>query len=691
MAQSRIPEPPIRYDAYAIDWFIKQQKKWRKELLKLNLIRDEENSYSELQALKLPQFQTKFNKEFYLLMKRINLTDGIIPNEEDIASWYDILEKDPLREVYDIQENTWGFNYLFTEEDLFSKIENYKTINNFAEDYQKTTGEIFDWLNDLYKLLNKNKCKDYLNKYSLIPNQNGKLLKANEIFGNDDNIEDKIPAIINPIYKEISKEGKEVYDIIIHEKIDLANLDKFINKKNLIDVYNEFSSFFKDDKNDIKKKEYLCNKFISFSINNDKINKMFDFRKDIQHNNEYRRKETMPNYLEGHNLWKDIEEFWFDYHSKIIEEFQNIENLSKELFDNKIDKEKTYEWINNYIKFFKNNSTIIEKKRIFPDKNGNFNYITELRSAFDIPEILIDYDNELNRITECDYDRRNTLLSNKIDTYKGYNKISQKEIISDIESLFNITNDDEDVKLKISEQIMSLLPKNESKKFQTIKKALQDIIIYYNFIFKKKLIQKEEYIMVSLDYGIFVSFILQKIFEKIEGMNDEEIEVNKEVLPKVIKYSWDYQFNNHFRTNIDPKKYKIFLNQYYQQKYLENICIKKDFGKLKYSEIENQIFGLAESSIIGKDYKSIFLSYEYDKELEKDYFNNFNPMTCEDMCKPIDDELTSYKFINYSVKNNKDYKDIFFKLNNIIKENQDLRIYFPKFMDERGKIIFNIL
>ena len=78
LAKTNIPEPPMTYDECAIKWFIEQQKNWRKELIKLNLLREQENSYSKLEELKLPQFKEKCNKKFYGLLKTINLTGGIL-------------------------------------------------------------------------------------------------------------------------------------------------------------------------------------------------------------------------------------------------------------------------------------------------------------------------------------------------------------------------------------------------------------------------------------------------------------------------------------------------------------------------------------------------------------------------------------------------------------------------------------
>ena len=549
LAKTNIPEPPMPYDKYAIDWFIDQQIKWRKELIKIKLLRDEENSYSELEELKLPQFKEKCNKKFYGLLKTINLTGGILPNEEDFEFWYDIMEKDPLREVYNIKKNTWGFSYLFTEEALFLEIEKFNNIQTFAKEFDKSTGEILDWLNILYCFLNEENYKDCLNKYRLIPNQKGIFKKANEINGNDDNLENKIPDIMNKIYEKIK--GIEIYDIIVHEKINLKNLEKTINKKNLKDIFNEFSLFFKEENGDIEKKIYLCNEFISFDVNNEKIKKMFNLRKDIQEQYKNDIKKKITYYSENHTIWKIVEEFWYDYNSSIIEKFENIINLSDKL---KIQKEKTFEWLNEYIKFLKDNSTIVEKKIIFPDQNGNFRKINDLHSALEIPEILKEYVNELNRINNNNYDIRNKLLSDKIESYKNYNRLSQKEIISDIEEKFNKTNDNEEIQFKICEQIITILPSGDSNKFEAIRKALKEMISYYNKIYNKNLEEKIENIKAELNYGIFCSFILDKIFKKIEVMNGNEISSKFDVIPKIIKFAWDYQFNKYLSVSIDPKE-----------------------------------------------------------------------------------------------------------------------------------------
>ena len=692
LAKSNIPEPPQKYDKCAIDWFISLQKKWRKELLNFNLVKDEEESYSELKSLKLPQFKGKFNKKFYYLMKGMdNMINGVLPNEDDIELWYDIMEKDPLKEVYNIKENTWDFPYLITEEDLFKKIEEYPTIEKFYEPSGKKYGEILEWLNELYKFLDENHSKDYLNKYKMIPNQKGIFKKADEIFGNNDDDKNKIPDIMNEIYKNIF--GIEIYDIIVNQDIKLDNLGSIVKDKNLNHIFNEFSNFFKEEGSNIEKKKYLCNVFISFDVNNNNIKKMFKFRKDIEEKYKNERLEKLGYYCDDHHIWKCVEEFWFNDHYIIVEKIQNIKNLSQILCDN---EEKAYEWINNYIKFLKNNNSSTENKKIFPDQNGNFKNLADLHYDSKIPEILKDHLNELRRLKDPKYDIRDSLLSNKIDSFINYNRMSQKEIISDIEEIFNTTKDDKEIKITISEKILSILPKNETERFNNIKNALKELILYYNIIYDRNIIQKEEDVIIESNYRIFVTFILDKVFYKIERMDSNELSSKSEVIAKLIKFVWDNQNNKDFYVSIAPENYRIFINQNYKPMLLSNIKIKKYYyEKLKYSDLENKLFELSKSKIVNKDYKDIFLEFSFDKILGEKYAKKFNYINLDDMCKPIDERISNYLNYKYDIdlndEKNKEYKKIFFELNDILKNNTQLKSYFEKFMRERGGIAIKFL
>lgn len=283
-------------------------------------------------------------------------------------------------------------------------------------------------------------------------------------------------------------------------------------------------------------------------------------------------KETLPsfrnqvkyqlnNYHNLHNIWREVEEYWYDYHSKIIESKINMDGLLQTLQisngDNPIN------WLNSYIKFLKDNSTIVEKRKIFPDQNGNFKFLKDLRYDDSIPEILKDlYNNLIRRIKKNNNeDNKNTLLAKEITCYIGYNRQSSKEIIERYETLFN-TSKDEEIKTKIAEDIIILLPiQNNIKKFQTINSALKDMITIYNELFNKNLSPVEINNTAELNYILFVKHILIQIFRLIENMDKNTIISKINIIPKAIKFAWDYQFDENFTLSIDPKKYKIFINQ----------------------------------------------------------------------------------------------------------------------------------
>ena len=97
-----------------------------------------------------------------------------MPYEDEAEIWYNILEKDSLKEVYNITYNTWNsdsdFYYAFTEVDLFKKINDASSIQEFALQMDVDNNEVIQWLNKLYIFLQQNNCINYLYQYKMLPN-----------------------------------------------------------------------------------------------------------------------------------------------------------------------------------------------------------------------------------------------------------------------------------------------------------------------------------------------------------------------------------------------------------------------------------------------------------------------------------------------------------------------------------------
>ena len=704
---SKIPEPPQKYDKYAIDWFIEQQKNWRSQLSELELLLDGD-TYSELNLLKLPVFKKEYNINFLKLFENMNITEGIIPIEKEVELWYNIMENDPLKKVYEIEENTWGFKYLFDEEDLFLKIQKYESVSKFAEDMNKTTGEIYDWLNKLYNFLKINKFNDCYYNYNMIPNQNGIFKKIYELFGNDEN---RIDINIESLYKKIF--NIDLNDIILNENIKLSNFGNLVKIKNIKNIFNEFSDLFKEtnddnnsnnDKKLDNQKKCLVDHFLSFDINNKKIGQMFKFRSetDINYINKVKIEIKIPYTLKSHNIWREIEEYWFDYHSNIIESQENLEQLKKLLTKEK-DKSNPLIWLNGYISFLKMYSTIISKKKIFPNQNGIFKLLENIQYDDSIPELFKEILNNLKRIYEKNYDIRDILLSKEIISYNNYNKFAQKEVISQIENLFikkeeikekqkkenEVIDQKTLVKTYVAEKIITFVPNPNfnPKKYKPINESLEKIIEYYNIIQKKDLKIYKSEIAPELNYGIFVKYILKLIIKNIEKMTPEKVKDNKEIIPKIIKFAYDYQYTS-LGLSVDPKKYKIFANQNNELKVFDQIY----YRDWKYNiEMENYLFELSKNPLINKDYNQDILSFSFEKDLET-YKNNFKSLKLKEICQTIDNKIIQYyhknEYSNY-IKNDTNFIKAFYSLNEFLKNYTDLKKYFPQFNRSRQYIAFN--
>ena len=557
---------------------------------------------------------------------------------------------------------------------------------------------VIDWLNKLYNFLRENNYINSLNQYKILPNKKGIFQKMNEIYGNKNDNEHSIPDVINPLYSQIF--GKEIKDIMIHQDINLTSLGSYIREKNFEDILNEFSNVFKK-KGNKEKQEEVSNEFISFSIDNPKIRKIYQLRKETDSKFRDIPQQHLDHYYEYHSVWREVEDFWFNTHPSIIESLKNLENLRVLLNyeNNKEGMEKCKVWLNNYIKFLKEKSTVADKKKIFPNQLGNFKNLEDLQYDESIPELLKDIYNDLKSSKNKTFEIREDLLLKEITCYKAYNKLTQKEIIGKIEEKFQEDSNDKDVKAiktKISERIISLLPNNNSEIFKTVCKAISEFIPLYNSIYNKNIVLQGATITTELNYGIFLRYILQETLIFIQNITKEQIPQKIEAISKIIAFAWKYQDDKFLNLSVDPTKYKIFVNQNDSFNKIENLRFEEDFGQAQNIFIE-RLFQLAKLFPIECDFKNIFIAPVFTKNLSE-YKNRFREMTLNEICRRIE-----YKLIDYYEKNEKNnildkkyksFRDVFFQLNDILKNANNatkLKEQFPRFMRLRGAIALKFL
>lgn len=204
----------------------------------------------------------------------------------------------------------------------------------------------------------------------------------------------------------------------------------------------------------------------------------------------------------------------------------------------------------------------------------------------------------------------------------------------------------------------------------------------------KNLKVTEEAITADLNYGIFFNFILNDLFLYIEKMKKELIIEKIKIIPNIIKFAWDYQFNDYLKLSIDPKKYRIFVNQNYELKKIEEINLNDDFD----DDLGKELFNISIRPPINEDFKSKTLNSDFNIVLEK-YKNNFHSIKLNSICKnTIESKIIEY-FHNNSNTNlmneeHKDFREVFFALHKLIKRNPYLKYYFPQFKREKGNGIY---
>ena len=284
---------------------------------------------------------------------------------------------------------------------------------------------------------------------------------------------------------------------------------------------------------------------------------------------------------------------------------------------------------------------------------------------------------------------RNSLLSREIISYNGHNKLTQKELVSKIENLFQET-DEQNLKKEIVEKILILKLDNSNEKTKEknnkINESLRTITRYYNELLNKNLKVTEEAITADLNYGIFFNFILNDLFLYIEKMKKELIIEKIKIIPNIIKFAWDYQFNDYLKLSIDPKKYRIFVNQNYELKKIEEIYLNDDFD----DDLGKELFNISIRPPINEDFKSKTLNSDFNIVLEK-YKNNFHSFKLNDICKnTIESKIIEYFHYNSNTnlmnEKHKDFREVFFALHKLIKRYPFLKYKFPQFKREKGNI-----
>ena len=659
----------------------------------------------------------------------MNLRKKILPQEDEYLNWFNIIIKENNEiQGLKIKDNplikSWGttineenneeeINYIYNEIQLLNDIKNCKDINTLCGKINTNKDDVINYLNQFIQFL-KNNCKyeEILNEFPIIPNRNGNFKKIEELYSDHKNI---IPEFIMNIYDSISE--KKLNDELIDKNINVDYLGDILKIKDFDSISKYFNSYILENKNIENTKKYVVYPLLSIKTDNEEISKIYQFLIKFYELNQ-KQIET-DNLKIPIDLWTYALKFWYEFHPKEIEKYENIIGLKNNLKENeKMNDNEILKWMNTYLDFLKLNSKDrnFENLKIFPNQNKDFGVLKDLHFDSGFPEEFKDI---LKKY--CEIDKRKILLNKEILSYDSHKIMSEIDIAREIVSEFEKMEDNNEKKKNMAFEILCLYPNNKKK--DKIRKYLEKIIcpprtpeqlaqnpieylgfaeIVYN---KKNSFEIKEINTLDLNYLPFINYIIEQIceeiskfesYENIKNILFNEIEIPNcvdDFLIKIIKFIWDNQnCDDPIKSCIDinTSKKKIFLNMDNEFKSIDEIKIKEDFNID--SENEELLLKITSNELIKQDYKKKLLNENFNQQLLM-HNNKFSKISLKSICSEIDQAIIRY--VKENKNNNKEYDNNFYSiiklLNQLKFKNEKKEELFPYYGEIEEKYLLIVL
>lgn len=463
LASSRIPEPSEIYsDDVAKPWIKNLQLKWRKQLLDQELV-ETENGTDVLKNLSVPIFSGSATKEinetFYHILHGQYIGRGVLPKFEQLHEWIDV-----IRPEYD----SWGTKLKYEKDDFLTDLSGMQNLSTLCVKINKTESESLEWLNKVYEFLieriEQNTLVDF-DKYAIIPNQKGefKLLKD---LKSDHSY--RIPEKLKEIYNSVNQENASIQHVLMNANVNAAVFGNTLQKFSLKEMIEALNNYVKQGTNIVKNDKVidtksvvahslmaLCPK-IEDAVFSKKRHDIYEFCK------AYR---TMPEYniidVVETDLWKETDNYWFNNSFTNIANKSNVSSIAASFFIPAKTEDETLEWLNTYLRFYRDNSfgDIIKSHTVFPNQQNELKKLEDLRYDCSIPEAFKDLANYAGNPTNPIDFYRHQLLHSAIHGYEQQNPLTIKDIYEFVKKTFDNSNDS--TKEVIARQTIAILIKQD--------------------------------------------------------------------------------------------------------------------------------------------------------------------------------------------------------------------------------------
>lgn len=682
MAYSRRPRPEVAYDErIALPWISELQTNWRKKLLEQNLTESRSGIYP-LKEISIPYFQTDTNPKttndaFFNLLDGFYIGRGYLPLPEHHKDWLEA-----VRSEY----NTWETPLIYGKNDFLDDLSKAGSISSLCEILNKTENDVLPWLNRVYEFLVEQNCLKDFDTFALIPNQKGTFKLLKELRSDHTS---RIPLSLKSIYNSVNQDDATIQDLLMDARIDagvFGNSLLSFSLKEMIEKLNEYvknGGCIAKNGQSIDIKATVAYSLISLYPNNNdqdylkKRQSIYIFCSDYMEMPPCSMVEVSDT-----NLWKETDTYWFQNSFKGIAKKANVSDVATDYFKVPKTVEETLLWLNNYLKFYRDNANgdLIKEQSVFPNQQLRLSKLSDLRYDNNIAEEFKDLANYAENTTGLSDVYRHQLLHPTIKGYEDQKPLNLEEIYKYVKKTFDESNDE--IKETIARHTITIMVKPESEEPE--EKRLYD---YAKTISTCQFSGPRFVTMHSgFHWGFaqeyYIKLICRKIAESVNTAGFRSLSASlKEMTDKdvaewvdgLIEFLHSFR-NKKFWTVITDKDQGIgiWLNQ--NNEFCKFQEVRKD------DNIPEELKNLAATNrLVNRDYKEVLFS----QLSEKAHYLETNPLTLTEIGECIDGIIRDYG----GSKQENDFRSLIFAVGKLCNTNTELASIMKFYGETKNSLI----
>lgn len=377
LALSALPEN--NRDYICLDWYRDAiQKPLRQFLLSQQLVVTEDERLS-LRDARFPVYKDNEAKTAEFFDISAELKWCIFPKKQYHWEWLEIIRP---------QYESWQTNLKYTIENLLEDISQIGQLPALQEALKNSVST--DWLNKIIDFLIREELTNHLERYAIVPNQNGQFIKLQELY-----YDNAIPEELKEVLQHLGTDWKnqlictKIRRIDRHPSLGVGDISKAINA--LLTKIPEVG-------NSALERELGLFKLVSILTSEaSEIRKtLFSFAKTLFPESLPEQYTIVPGTSDFN--WDPINKWLVEKILAQVQEYENVEGLA-----NGIDRSEsdTLYFLNELICFIFNNSnfkSLLDSFQCIPCQYGDFRYLKDLSNDVDstpddLKEILHTLDN----------------------------------------------------------------------------------------------------------------------------------------------------------------------------------------------------------------------------------------------------------------------------------------------------------